>query len=1118
MISLREPRSFVWLRIISVIVIITFVTTQFDIRLAFAYPVSTVPGVDTSASKENLKDKLGKDDLFGNVRYSEDLTNRVPDTTQPQVPVQQFQLPQSTLPPPETMTDFIQKDRPLLNITGETVCERNEDQTVETCVAPNQQNPDCLVEGAQCAYYKVDLVNNNRILEIGDFTNPGNPNQLEIRTFHYDDTAGTIQIVTQGISETDLDTFQTYSVVAGTYNPDKLLSSGIVVQDGSNDVFVTLREYDWDNQELTIHDPTSGADQVWQLTESGTGWLLAYEGLYDHDNNAATPSLEINVEFQYEADRMTYYDHANDTFVIQSLEGEFIASGILVDDGQGGVMTKILQEADGDTYRFYSASDPNYLQVVEKLPEGGVGRLLEYQGPDPNDANATIHIGYLYDDDASVLTYLDYTSGIFYRATLEAGEDSGLIDRAGEFIEYGTFAIVNGNKEFKVTLKRVGDVYQILDPDHSEYLTEYEVLPSGDFGRLLRSRGPPQDDQSTAALDDYSLVYDDVEHKVTKFDHINKTISIYQLNPDGETFEELLSSGFFNDIRKTYSLQGTSESSAKWYNYGADNLILTADDQEVPAPVISTPPSSGTSSSSFSRSRFSGGGGDPSLDEKIKRLKRMIKSFIDCVTEPEEEQDRCEQIKKGIESLQRELENASLSGAGQADESGFGFGEGVLTPDLNYHNPPVPPEALLPDQLGLGSAPIDQPGAVVSYNYMDDGITLDGSAWIEVDGKRQLWWSGGDGELGTGDDELAELRETNAQGETIRWIYDRATGRPQEAYNLGTESNPKNELIARYSYNDTTKTLTIEQTNGSMFTYRYDDPSNPFDSPELTSATFKDEVGDLIRQTYDNGKVTSSFNVTKNELTKYDYDLANNTVKITQPDSSTRVVNMGGDSKFGTGDDFLIGGSDLDPQALYTQFGAPPQTSVTDGTVTTFNEKGERITHTYEGGVLVSSQNEETRQTIRYSFNSQTNQATVTLSDGRTAAIDMGADHLFGTQDDRLVGGNVLTPQSIFAKFGVPPQAPVMDGTVTTTNANGDQITHTYQNGQLISSTNETTGETISYQFNLANNQATLTFSDGRTAIINLGADGQYGTQDDSIVSGDFTNIQQLFQLFGSTP
>ena len=93
MITVRTPRYWIWFRIISIIVIITFVTTQFDLRLAFAYPSSNVLPQNSSLPVDLKGNKDSKDDLFGNVRYSSDPTGTKPEEPQPTIDTNNFQKP-----------------------------------------------------------------------------------------------------------------------------------------------------------------------------------------------------------------------------------------------------------------------------------------------------------------------------------------------------------------------------------------------------------------------------------------------------------------------------------------------------------------------------------------------------------------------------------------------------------------------------------------------------------------------------------------------------------------------------------------------------------------------------------------------------------------------------------------------------------------------------------------------------------------------------------------------------------------------------------------------------------------------------------------------------------------
>src|SRR5204862_241017 len=112
--------------------------------------------------------------------------------------------------------------------------------------------------------------------------------------------------------------------------------------------------------------------------------------------------------------------------------------------------------------------------------------------------------------------------------------------------------------------------------------------------------------------------------------------------------------------------------------------------------------------------------------------------------------------------------------------------------------------------------------------------------------------------------------------------------------------------------------------------------------------------------------------------------------------------------------------------------------------------------HTYENGVLVSSKNESTGETVTYQYNG--NQAVLNFSDGTSATVDLGADGRFGTADDKVVQGS-LDLALLFSRFNYTSQGAIKDGTFTGTNALGQTVTNTYQNGILVSSKNQTTGE-----------------------------------------------------------
>ena len=87
----------------------------------------------------------------------------------------------------------------------------------------------------------------------------------------------------------------------------------------------------------------------------------------------------------------------------------------LVSEGHARVYQEV-----GDLYVVTDPNDPQYLKVIEKLPEGGMGRMLRYRGV-MEDGN-WVDLEFIYEDHDRTLTVLDYKAGLFYRSTFKGKE------------------------------------------------------------------------------------------------------------------------------------------------------------------------------------------------------------------------------------------------------------------------------------------------------------------------------------------------------------------------------------------------------------------------------------------------------------------------------------------------------------------------------------------------------------------------------------------------------------------------------------------------------------------------------------------------------------------------
>lgn len=79
------------------------------------------------------------------------------------------------------------------------------------------------------------------------------------------------------------------------------------------------------------------------------------------------------------------------------------------------VLGKFFQDLD-DVYKMTDPKEPSYLKLIEKLPNGGLGRMLRYRGW-VDQEEEWVDLEFIYEDREARLTILDYESGKFFKAT-----------------------------------------------------------------------------------------------------------------------------------------------------------------------------------------------------------------------------------------------------------------------------------------------------------------------------------------------------------------------------------------------------------------------------------------------------------------------------------------------------------------------------------------------------------------------------------------------------------------------------------------------------------------------------------------------------------------------------
>ncbi|MSR78302.1 MAG: hypothetical protein EXS63_08805, partial [Candidatus Omnitrophica bacterium] len=943
----KEKPFFV--RALSAFLILTFLSTQTDFHLAFAHPAA-LP-VSNLPSPENL----GLQDQKEDVHYSQDLSRMDnPLSPAPSQTNEAAQKAKNVSTPEVPKNILFKQDNPLAHPDGQ---EQKDDVVIDGKAATKHsyQNKSSFTVG------KTD----QKIYQIQDFTGPNG--EIEVRDFIYSQENGLppqVRIHTvSGTTSNRLESYQTF-LMDSNGNVDNLLESGYVVQGQ----LIRQKVYHHDTNRLDVYDPQTGLTKAaYELDPTGEPLrLISYE--------SKAPSSPSNIEIRYDdtKNEATVIDRVQQTFEVHALVdgkelGDLKAMGTLKKGAQGAEELKIehLVEIEELTqgnetihaYVFTESQNPDYLLVREMLPNGGMGRVLRVSGL--NEAGNKIDQEYFYEKDAvsghDILTVFNYEEGTFLKIELLKNDPdhSKPQELNSTDIRILSGGIMTSKKlqDQKVTFTVVNGKVSVSDVSKNHFSTNMNSLLSLVLG-LVPPRGPPAESlkfnqPSALSLHDRAQTllnleipkssaqdllrsqnkiqfYDLANHLLKVIDNTNHTIQIYQLQDDGKTPGALVDSGFYNDGDQTYSLQKTGETETRFYSYGVDGLIFTSDDTKTEDPRKKNRPAS---------QGFDGkglGGGNPELDDKIRDLNAMVRTYSECVSERGKDDVDCQKIEKNIGGLISTIEDLSQKGLslGRLDSSGGGGG----ARDLNYGSPALAPE-LLPDIIGFGSAPVNVPGAKVTENP-------DQSVSIELNGAKQIWWKGSDGALGTGDDELSQIIRKDANNVEVHWMYERKSRRLSQIIKGGKQ-------IASYQYDDTSHVLTIEQSNGSKFVYSYANPSHPIGSRTLRQSSFTDQVGEKWTQSYNaSGRIESVKNETKNEITAYHYDDALNQVTLTLANGKTRIENLGGDRTAGTGDDFIVGGTDSNLEIQKQNGNIIEIRDLSKRTVTSFVDQNGQITIT----------------------------------------------------------------------------------------------------------------------------------------------------------------------------
>jgi hypothetical protein len=173
-------------------------------------------------------------------------------------------------------------------------------------------------------------------------------------------------------------------------------------------------------------------------------------------------------------------------------------------------------------YRVWETTQPDNYMVYERLPEGGVGRILRVR-------DGVSDLEYVYDRDPvsqqDTVTVLNYRDGTFLKIGFSADGTSTTSLASGELLEAGDFTInTNGSVRYDPRIQRNDGYWVVPDPSQAGVVLSYEELPDGGTVRLVHERGPPAVGTQAVNLD-----YMYSQDEVTVLDHTTAAYARYDL-------------------------------------------------------------------------------------------------------------------------------------------------------------------------------------------------------------------------------------------------------------------------------------------------------------------------------------------------------------------------------------------------------------------------------------------------------------------------------------------------------------------------------------------------------------------------------------------------------------
>ncbi|HRK61514.1 MAG TPA: hypothetical protein PLY88_03075, partial [Candidatus Omnitrophota bacterium] len=378
-----------------------------------------------------------------------------------------------------------------------------------------------------------------QIIEIGDFTSVDYEDKLEIRQFDYQSIPNAVRIETrvEGVADS-LTTYQVFELDTNG-NLGDLLRAGYALGEG---VDVLMREKK-DNQ---IH--------VYETLNDGALLIKKYQ----IDENGKTGRLN---GFTHVA-KLGQQDAVETTYLIEyTSDVRYKSVSQVFENGETGIVWKY--EVQGTSETLVELRDATSLIQLNQITRFGeqvdVYQLFDTTLPGQysiyerlpsgsmgrllrlKDDKSDVEYLYGYDDIAGneTLTILNYENSVFLKVKFQANEQSGAQSfTTGDFYEAGQFELTADGVRYLVQLERSGSVWR-FHPDGGDAIYEYEVLDGGEIGRVIGARGPPS---SVDIAFKNEFLYD--KDRLTVLDNKTRQYATYNLSNLAEP--ELIENGSFS--------------------------------------------------------------------------------------------------------------------------------------------------------------------------------------------------------------------------------------------------------------------------------------------------------------------------------------------------------------------------------------------------------------------------------------------------------------------------------------------------------------------------------------------------------------------------------------------